>query len=194
MKVKKILVILTGGRPKGNTYQLAEAFCQGALKAGNEVEMISLLHYHVNGCLGCNACRFGKACVQKDDFEIVASKMEWADMLVFASPLYFWTISARMKALIERFYCLARKDDDPPLGRYEAYPAKNCALLMTSADHYFWTFEQAVAYYRFTLVNYIGMHDCGMVLAGGCGETDGKPDIGSTDYLKKAFTFGYHII
>ncbi len=82
-----------------------------------------------------------------------------------------------MKAFIERFYCIARQDDHPPLGRYEKYPEKDYALLMTSADHFFWTFEQAVSYYRFALVNYMGFHDKGMVLAGGCGDSSGKPEI-----------------
>ena len=52
-----------------------------------------------------------------------------------------------MKAFIERFYCIAEQDSAPPLGRYEKYPVRDCALLMTSADDFFWTFEQAVSYY-----------------------------------------------
>ena len=57
-------------------------------------------------------------------------------MIVFASPLYFWTISSRLKAFIERFYCIAREDPNPPLGRYEKYPVKDSVLLMTSADNF----------------------------------------------------------
>ena len=114
-------------------------------------------------------------------------------MLVFASPLYFWTVSSKLKAFIERFYCIAREDPQPPLGRYEKYPEKDCALLMTSADNFFWTFEQAVSYYQFTLVNYIGFHDKGMLLAGGCGDTNGRPGIGETEYLEKAYRFGKEI-
>lgn len=99
-------------------------------------------------------------------------------------------ISARLKAFIERFYCIARQDDHPPLGRYEKYPEKDCALLMISANHFFWTFEQAVSYYRFALVNYMGFHDKGMVLAGGCGSSSGKPEIEKTPYLDEAYKFG----
>lgn len=100
------------------------------------------------------------------------------------------TLSSKIKAFIERFYCIAEEDDAPPLGRYEKYPVRDCALLMTSADDYFWTFEQAVSYYNFALVNYIGFHDRGMLLAGGCGDTNGKPQIDKTDYLEKAYKFG----
>lgn len=64
--------------------------------------------------------------------------------------------TAAMKAFIERFYCIAEQDSAPPLGRYEKYPVRDCALLMTSADDFFWTFEQAVSYYEFTLINYMG--------------------------------------
>lgn len=188
--MKKILVVLGGGRPNGNTKQLADAFIKGAAEAGHQTELISLNKLCVNGCTGCNACRYGKPCVQKDDFNSLIPKIKEADLIVFASPLYFWTISSKIKAFIERFYCMAEKDEHPPLGRYEKYPVRDCALLMTSADHFFWTFEQAVSYYQFTLVNYIGFHDKGMLLAGGCGATDGKPQISQTDYLEQAFTFG----
>ena len=147
----------------------------------------------VKGCLGCNACRYGKPCVQKDAFNGFVPKIKDADCIVFASPLYFWTVSSRIKAFIERFYCIAEEDSNPPLGRYEKYPVKDCALLMTSADDFFWTFEQAVSYYQFTMVNYIGFQDRGMVLAGGCGDTNGKPQIDKTAHLQAAYEFGKNI-
>ena len=188
--MKHILILLGGGRPAGNTAQLAQAFARGAREGGHEVETASLTQWEVKGCLGCNACRYGKPCVQKDDFAALLPKLEWADCIVFASPLYFWTISARLKALIERFYAIARPDPAPPLGRYEAYPAKDCALLMTAADDFFWTFHLAEEYYRFAMVNYIGFRDKGVLLAGGCGSTNGPARIGETDHLERAYTFG----
>ena len=188
--MKNILIVVGGGRPKGNTAQLVQAFTRGAEEAGHKVEILSLLKNEIKGCIGCNACRYGKPCIQKDAFNDIVPKIKSADLIVFASPLYFWTISSRFKAFIERFYCIAEEDANPPLGRYERYPVKDCALLVTSADHFFWTFEQVVSYYRFTLVHYIGMKDRGMVLAGGCGDTNGKPQIDKTDNLKKAYEFG----
>lgn len=191
--MKEILVIVGGGRRNGNTAQLVRAFTQGAEAAGHHVETVSLLQTEVKGCIGCNACRHGHSCVQQDGFRDLIPKIEKADLLVFASPLYYWTISSRLKAFIERFYCIAEADPAPPLGRYEKYPEKDCALLMTSADDLFWTFEQAISYYRFTLVRYMGFRDRGMVLAGGCGSTDGAPQIGKTPYLQRAFAFGESI-
>lgn len=191
--MKHILVILGGGRANGNTAQLARAFIKGAEEAGHEVELVSLVKTEVKGCLGCNACRYGKPCVQKDGFSELVPKIQKADLIVFASPLYFWSISSRIKALIERFYSIAEEDPKPPFGRYEKYPEKDCALLMTAADNRFWTFEQAVSYYRFALVQYIGFRDMGMVLAGGCGDTNGKPRIERTKHLDEAYEFGKKI-
>ena len=108
-----------------------------------------------------------------------------SDKTELRRKLLFWTISSKLKAFIERFYCIAEEDPNPPLGRYEKYPVKDAALLMTSADDLFWTYEQAVSYYKFTVINYIGFHDKGMILAGGCGDTNGKPQIDKIDYLKK---------
>ena len=193
METKNILIIKGGGRPNGNTAQLIDSFSKGAEEVGHTVEIISLIKNEVKGCLGCNSCRYGKPCVQRDSFNALIPKIKEADCLVFASPLYFWTVSARIKAFIERFYCIAEEDPNPPLGRYEKYPIKDCALLMTSADDFFWTFEQAVSYYQFALVNYIGFHDKGMLLAGGCGDTNGEPQIFKTQHLERAYQFGKSI-
>ncbi|MFR6143483.1 MAG: flavodoxin family protein [Finegoldia sp.] len=191
--MKNILVVQGGGRNNGNTIQLSHSFIQGAKEAGHTVEKISLNKNEVKGCIGCNACRYGKPCVQKDNFNELVPKIKAADLIVFASPLLFWTLSSKIKAFIERFYCIAEEDPNPPFGRYERYPVKDAALLMTSADDFFWTYEQAVSYYKFTIINYIGFRDKGMLLAGGCGDTNGKPQIAKTDHLREAYDFGKNI-
>lgn len=191
--MKQILVVQGGGRANGNTSQLVDAFIRGAKDAGHDVEKISMNKTIVNGCIGCNACRYGKPCVQKDGFNELVPKIKSADLIVFASPLLFWTLSSKIKAFIERFYCIAEEDENPPLGRYEKYPVRDAALLMTSADDLFWTYEQAVSYYKFAIINYIGFHDRGMLLAGGCGDTNGKPQIDKTNHLNEAYEFGKNI-
>lgn len=191
--MKKILVVQGGGRPQGSTAQLVAHFAQGARDAGHQVELVSLMKQEVRGCLGCNACRYGKPCVQKDAFNELAPKIKAADCVAFASPLYFWTISSRLKAFIERFYCLAEEDPNPPKGRYERYPAHDSILLMTAADDYFWTFEQAERYYQWAVVNYIGFHDKGRLLAGGCGDTNGPSQIVATFHLQEAYRFGKNL-
>lgn len=188
--MKQILVVVGGGRPNGNTNRLVDAFIKGAIEAGNEVNKISLNSIEVKGCIGCNACRYGKPCIQKDAFNDLVPQIKAADCIVFASPLLFWTLSSKIKAFIERFYCIAEEDENPPYGRYEKYPVKDAVLLMTSADDLFWTYEQAVSYYKFTIINYFGFNDRGMVLAGGCGDTNGRPQIDKTQHLNSAYEFG----
>ena len=190
---KNILVVLGGGRPRGNTAQVVEAFARGARDAGHEVEVISLIKNEVRGCLGCNACRYGKPCVQRDAFNGISPKIKAADCVVFASPLYFWTLPARTKAFIERFYCLAEYDPDPPKGRYERYPVRDSALILTSADDNFWTFREAEGYYDYAIVNYIGFTDRGRLLCGGCGDTNGPPHVDETDALARAYEFGRNL-
>lgn len=79
--MKKILIIQGDGRPKGNTRQLVDTFAQGAMEAGHEVEIVSLNKIQVNGCLGCNACRYGKPCIQKDGFNELVPKIKEADCI-----------------------------------------------------------------------------------------------------------------
>ncbi|MDD3184405.1 MAG: flavodoxin family protein [Anaerostipes sp.] len=191
--MKKILIVQGGGRANGNTAQLVSAFEKGAKEAGHKVDVLSLQKNVVNGCIGCNACRYKKPCIQKDSFNDIVPMIREADLIVFASPLLFWTLSSKIKAFIERFYCIAEEDPNPPYGRYEKYPIKDAALLMTSADDLFWTYEQAVSYYKFTIINYIGFHDKGMVLAGGCGDTNGMPQIDKTSHLQEAYEFGKNV-
>ncbi len=187
--MKKILVIVGSGLKNGNTDKLANAFIKGAIESRHEVTKVFLGNKMINGCNGCNACRWNKPCVQKDDMQEIYELYEQCDMVVLASPLYFWTISSRLKAFLERLYAVACKDDHPPKGRYERHANKDCALLMTAADDFFWTFEHAVSYYRFNCINYLGWNDKGMVLAGGCGGSPTKRHIDDTPYLKEAYTF-----
>lgn len=196
--MKNILIVLGGGRKNGNTFQLADSFRKGAEEAGNTVKTVSLMDKRVEGCRGCNACRYQKPCVIQDDFASIIPDIMWADCIVFCSPLYFWNISSRLKAFIERFYCIAQPDDNPPKGRYEKYfPNKDSVLLMTAADNLFWTFSQAEAYYKFAVVNYIGFNDRGMILAGGTGGSSGAPMIDktkyNTHYLRDAYEMGLNI-
>lgn len=191
--MKNILVVVGSGMKNGNTDKLADAFIEGANEAGHHVTKVFLGDKVVNGCMGCNACRWNKPCVIKDDMQDIYPLYHQCDMVVLASPLYFWTIAARLKAFLERLYAVAEEDPNPPKGRYEKHAEKDCALLMTAADDLFWTFEQAVSYYRFNCVNYLGWNDKGMVLAGDCGGSPTKRHIEDTGHLQAAHEFGKKI-
>ena len=77
--MKKILIIQGGGRKNGNTARLVSQFVKGVQEAGHNAEVISLMEKEVKGCLGCNACRYEKPCVQKDDFNEIIPKIREAD-------------------------------------------------------------------------------------------------------------------
>jgi len=89
--MKNILIIPGGGRPNGNAKQSIDVFTKGAIEAGHKAGLISLNKLAVKGCMECNACRYGKPCIQKDDFSNLIPKIKTTDCIVFASLLLFWT-------------------------------------------------------------------------------------------------------
>ena len=191
--MKNILIIVGSGRPGGNTAMLVDAFTRGAEEAGHHVETVNLIKTKVNGCLGCNKCRWGKPCVQKDDFNELVPKIKSADLIVFASPLYMFSWSSRIRAFLERFYSLLEQNPNPTFGRYGKYSfVEDSALLMTAADGDFWTFEQVMSEYRFTLIQYMGFNDKGQVLAYGCGSCEELPRVNPV-YIEKAYEFGKNV-
>ena len=104
---KKVLIISSSPRKGGNSDLLCDEFMKGALEAGNEVEKIFLKDKTVHPCTGCSVCSmYGKPCPQKDDMSEIIEKMLAADVIVMATPVYFYTMSAQMKTLIDR--CCAR--------------------------------------------------------------------------------------
>lgn len=98
------IVILNGSARKGNTYACINAFVEGA-KVGNEIEIIETDKVNVSPCKGCGACACTKGCVAKDDSNAVVDKIVAADMIVFASPIYWWGVTAQLKTVIDKCYC-----------------------------------------------------------------------------------------
>lgn len=104
-----ILVLNGSPRPQGTTKQLAEAFREGAVSAGHEVNVVDVCKKKINGCLACEYCHTkGKgACAQKDDMQEIYALLHEAEMLVIASPIYYHGISGQLKCVIDRFYSAA---------------------------------------------------------------------------------------
>ena len=103
--MKNVLVLSGSPRINGNSSILCDEFIRGAKEAGNEVEKIYVTKKKVAGCLGCNACyRNGGNCVQKDDMAEIKEKMLKADVIVLSSPIYFYSMTSQMKAVIDRTY------------------------------------------------------------------------------------------
>lgn len=99
---KKVLIISSSPRKGGNSETLAAAFAKGALEAGNEAETIYLREKQYGFCKGCFACHKLGRCVINDDAVEVAAKMHDADVLVFATPVYYYSVSGQLKTMLDR--------------------------------------------------------------------------------------------
>ncbi len=101
--MKNVLVISSSPRRGGNSELLCGQFMKGAEEAGNSVEKIFLADMKIHYCTGCGACANGtKPCSQKDDEEKILKKMIAADVIVLATPVYFYSMSAQLKTMIDR--------------------------------------------------------------------------------------------
>ena len=155
----KIVVLMGSPNKKGSTDILVENFVKGAEEAGNSVEVIDVAHMNIHPCIGCVRCGYEGPCVQKDDNETVRRKLLASDMVVFATPLYYYGMSAQLKIVTDRFCAYNSSLNSRHL---------KSALLTVAWNADDWTFDALEAHYR-TLVRYINFDDCGMVLGYGCG-------------------------
>ena len=169
---KKIIVLNGSPRKNGNTSALVKAFREGAESAGHSVTEFWLEGMNINGCRGC--CAGGKnpesPCVQKDDMEQIYPAYKEANVVVLASPLYYWTISGQLKCAFDRLFAVAECDPG------YTNPRKESALLMAAEGN---GFEETVYWYD-RLMGHIGWKDCGKVLCGGVmavGDIEGKPEL-----------------
>ena len=104
----KILVVTGSPRVGGNSDIFADAFIEGALSAGNEVRRIDAGRANIAGCKGCEYClKHAGECVQKDDMQDFYGNLCWAELTVYAFPMYFYTYPAQIKAFIDRQFCAA---------------------------------------------------------------------------------------
>lgn len=99
---KNILIISTSLRKGGNSGILADAFGKGAQAAGHSVEHVTLRDKTINFCKGCLACQKTQHCVIRDDANEIVQKMGAADVIVFATPVYFYDMCGQMKTLLDR--------------------------------------------------------------------------------------------
>lgn len=108
--MKNVVVISTSLRPGSNSDALAQEFARGAAAAGHQVEIISLVGKELAFCRGCLACQKLGHCVINDDANAIADKVCAADVVAFASPVYYYGMSGQMKTLLDRMNCLYPKD------------------------------------------------------------------------------------
>lgn len=179
--MSRIIVLVGSMRKGGNTDLLAKAFAEGASK-NNIVEVLSVADYKVNPCIGCNSCftRKGNQCFQEDDMDKIYSKLKMADMVVVASPVYFYGISAQLKAIVDRLHTPMRNE----------FPIKKLALLLVGAATLPELFDSIKLQYQLVL-NFFHLEDAGMVFVRGVKD---KGDIKKTEALKEAYNLGMSIL
>ena len=144
------ITILNGSPRKENTAAMVDAFAEGAKAAGHQVEVLQVGRMKIAGCLGCEYCH-GKGegkCVQKDDMEKVIPSYQDADMVVYASPIYYFGMTAQISAAIQRVYCIGK----PP-------KAAKAALLLSSGVA--GSTGGAIATYK-GMISFMGLEDVGV--------------------------------
>lgn len=122
--MKKVIVISTSLRAGSNSEMLADKFAEGAMASGNEVEKISLRGKEIKFCVGCLSCQHTGACVFKDDVPDIMEKVLNADVVCWATPIYYYEMSGQMKTLIDRMNAMYRQD----------YAFRDVYLLTTAAE------------------------------------------------------------
>lgn len=141
--MKNILILSSSPRRDANSDTLCNEFLRGATEAGHTVEKIFLRDKTINYCTGCSTCSLhAKPCPQRDDMPEILDKMVAADIIVMATPVYFYTMAAQMKTLIDR--CC---------GRYTEMTGKKFYFIVTAA-------ESAQAKMERTIDTFQGFLDC----------------------------------
>lgn len=152
----KILVLNGSPHLNGATSDMVGAFAKGAQQAGHEVNVINVAHKNIRGCMACEYCREKEKgiCIQKDDMQDIYPEILSSDMVVFASPIYYFTLSAQLQAAIHRTYSI-----DIPKN------VKKVALIMSSGSPY--VYGAAITQYYQSIVEYWGVENAGIFTANG---------------------------
>ncbi len=126
--MKKVIVISTSLRRGSNSDMLADQFVEGAKAVGNEVEKISLVGKNIQFCKGCLGCQKLGHCVINDDVNDIMAKVLKADVVCWATPIYYYEMSGQMKTLIDRMNAMYEQDYAFRLtGWIDCYPKSRLA-------------------------------------------------------------------
>jgi multimeric flavodoxin WrbA len=180
MNMKKVLILSGSPRKGGNSDTLCDEFARGASEAGHSVEKIRLSEKRIGYCTACYACKGNHRCVQKDDMGEILDKMVDADVIVLATPVYFYTMCAQMKTLIDR-----------TLPRYTEIIGKEFYYIATMADTDNTAMERTFDGIRgFTIECLYGAVEKGVIFGSGAWQLG---DIQRTAALKQAIDMGKRV-
>lgn len=159
---KRILLLNGSPRIHGNTAALCAEFAKGCEEQGHIVERFDLGKMDIRGCLGCMGGGKDKnsPCVQKDGMQKIYPAYMQADVVVLASPMYYWGISGQLKTAFDRLFAVAELD-----ASYQN-PQKDCCLIMAAEGDSEENWEPVLSYYR-SLLKFMGWKNRGEILAGG---------------------------
>ena len=177
---KKVLVLSSSPRRGGNSDLLCDQFIDGSKEIGHVTEKIFLKDKKINYCTGCGTCiDRGKKCSQKDDMAEVLDKMVEADVIVMATPVYFYTMCGQMKTLIDR-----------TCSRYTEITNKDFYFIVTAADDSKPAMERTLEEFRGFINCLDGANEKGIVYGTGAwnmGDIKGKPA------MKNAYEMGKQV-
>lgn len=173
---KKVLILSGSPRKDGNSDILCSEFARGAAESGNEVEIIRVAEKKIGYCKACYACRGTGVCAIKDDMAQVMKKMIDADVIVLASPVYFYSIDAQLKALIDRTVC-----------RWTEVKNKEFYYIMTAADNSKSSLETTLACMRGYADCVEGAKEMGVIYGTGVYE---KGEIRNKAAMTEAYKMG----
>lgn len=180
---KKIVILNGSPRKKGNTSALAAEFTRGAKEAGHTVTEFFLDSMDIHGCKGCFGGHSSRECpcVQKDDMMQIYPVVKECDVIVLATPLYYWNMSGQLRTAVDRLFALEEGDGNLLRGH-----DRSSALLMAAEGH---GFEDVLTYYDH-LMEHLRWKNLGHVLAGGNGHVG---DIEGKTELEQAYELGKSI-
>lgn len=177
--MKKVLILSGSPRKNGNSDILCDEFARGAAEAGNHVEKIRVAEKNIGFCRACYACRGTGVCAIKDDMAEVLQKMIDADVLVLASPVYFYSIDAQLKALIDR-----------TVARWLEVKNKEFYYIVTAADSGKEAAETTLACFRGYADCVDGAIEKGVIYGMGVYE---KGKVKDTAAMKEAYEMGRNV-
>lgn len=174
--MKKVLILSGSPRKNGNSDILCDEFARGAADAGHEVEKIHVAEKNIGYCRACYACRGTGVCVIKDDMAEVLQKMIDADVIVLASPVYFYSIDAQLKALIDR-----------TVARWLEVKNKEFYYIVTAADEELASANTTLACFRGYAECVEGAKEMGVIYGMGTYE---KGEVKSKTAMSEAYEMG----
>ena len=173
---KKVLILSSSPRKLGNSNELCDRFMEGEVEANHQVEKVVLAEKKINYCTGCYACKKNGRCAQKDDMAQILDSMIAADVIVLATPVYFYTMCAQMKPAIDR-----------TVARYTKITNKDFYFIVTAADSNKAALERTVEGFRGFTSCLPGAKEKGVVYGAGAWQIG---DILTSRAMKQAFEMG----